>query len=106
MMGTRTAPFLATMAAVALLSSTAAAKTIRVAIGDLAFLPAAVTAELGDTIEWTNADFIDHTATAEDGSWDVPIPKAATRSVVLDRVGRLEYFCRFHPTMRGSIEVR
>jgi plastocyanin len=105
-MATGTTPFLATLVAMAMLSSAAAAKTIRVAIGDLVFLPAATTAEVGDTIEWTNADFIDHTATAEDSSWDVTIPKAATRSVVLDRVGRLEYFCRFHPTMRGSIDVR
>jgi plastocyanin len=31
---------------------------------DLVFNPADITVRVGDTIEWANADFIDHTATA------------------------------------------
>ena len=35
----------------------------------LAFVPAQVSAHVGDTIEWVNADFVAHTATARNGAW-------------------------------------
>ena len=53
----------------------------------LAFTPAQVSAHVGDTIEWANADFVAHTATARDGAWDVMIPAKATKSVVLKADG-------------------
>ena len=46
-----------------------------------------VSAHVGDTIEWVNADFVAHTATARDGAWDVLIPVKATKSVVLKAEG-------------------
>jgi plastocyanin len=42
-------------------------ETIHVAINKLKFDPSQVTAHVGDTIEWANADFIAHTATARNG---------------------------------------
>ena len=53
---------------VLLAAPSAAGEVVRVAINDLAFSPAEVTAKVGDTIEWVNGDFVDHTATAKDGS--------------------------------------
>ena len=41
----------------------APAETIRVRVDKLTFAPAAVSAHIGDTIEWVNVDFIAHTAT-------------------------------------------
>ena len=43
---------------------------MRITIHDLVFSPAEVSAKVGDTIEWVNSDFVDHTATAKGGTWD------------------------------------
>jgi plastocyanin len=72
---------------------------------NLAFAPAQVFAQVGDTIKWTNADFVAHTATARDGSWDVMLAPNATRSVVLKTAGAIDYYCRLHPNMTGTITV-
>jgi plastocyanin len=80
-------------------------ETIEVKIDKLAFAPAQVSAHVGDTVEWINADFITHTATARNGAWDVTIPPHASKSVVLKTDGTLDYYCRFHPNMTGRISV-
>jgi plastocyanin len=82
-----------------------AAETIRVNVDKLAFTPAEVSARVGDTIEWVNADFLAHTATARSKEWDVMIPQNKIGLVTLKRAGSLEYYCRFHPNMVGRISV-
>ena len=82
-----------------------AADTVHIGIVKLAFAPAQVSAHVGDTIEWTNNDFIVHTATARDKGWDVAIPSKGTGRVTLKNVGDIEYYCRFHPNMVGHISV-
>jgi plastocyanin len=84
---------------------TARAGVIQIKMEKLGFIPAQVTAHVGDTIEWVNADFVAHTATARDGAWDVLIPVNATRSVVLKAPGQVDYYCKFHPNMTGQISV-
>jgi len=71
----------------------------------LAFVPAEVSARVGDTIEWVNADFVAHTATARDGAWDVLIPVKTTKSIVLKAEGVEDYYCKFHPNMTGQVMV-
>jgi plastocyanin len=71
----------------------------------LGYLPAEVTAHVGDTIEWVNSDFVAHTATARNGSWDVLIPVNAKKTVVLKTEGTVDYYCKFHPNMTGRILV-
>jgi plastocyanin len=83
----------------------AEAATIQVTIAKLAFSPAEITAKVGDTIEWTNNDFVAHTATARDKSFDVVIPAHGAGSVVIKAAGNVDYFCRFHPMMKGKIQV-
>lgn len=71
------------------------------------FAPAAVTVAVGDTVVWTNADFVPHTATARDSAWD-------SKSIAADSAWRLvarapgthAYFCVYHPNMQGTVEVR
>ena len=84
---------------------TAHAEVIQVRMEKLVFAPAQVTAHVGDTIEWVNADFVAHTATARDGAWDVLIPPSATKSVVLKAPGQVDYYCKFHPNMTGQVSV-
>ena len=86
-------------------TSVARADTIQVKMEKLGFVPADITAHVGDTIEWINSDFVAHTATARDGSWDVLIPVNAKKTVVLKAEGTVEYYCKFHPNMTGRILV-
>ncbi|WP_214474831.1 cupredoxin family copper-binding protein [Mesorhizobium sp. dw_380] len=82
----------------------AAAATIQVTIDKLVFSPATVEAKVGDTIEWVNKDVIAHTATVK-GSWEVMIPPKKSASLTLKAAGAVDYFCRFHPNMKGHLDV-
>jgi len=95
----------AMLAAAAPPGSLAAAETIHVAVKSLAFTPAAITAHVGDTIEWANDDFVAHTATARNGKWDVQLAPHATGQTLLKQPGEVEYYCRYHPNMKGSITI-
>ena len=86
-------------------AGSARAAVIQIKIKDLAFAPAQVSAQVGDTIEWTNVDFVAHTATARDGAWDIMLPPNATRSVVLKTAGTVDYYCKFHPNMTGQVTI-
>jgi len=81
------------------------AEVIRIKMEKLVFTPKEATAHVGDTIEWTNADFVAHTATARNGAWDVMLAPHATRTLVLKAAGKVDYYCRFHPGMTGTITV-
>lgn len=80
------------------------AETIRVMVDKLEFVPAKISAKVGDTIEWVSTDILAHTATVK-GDWDVTIPPKKTVSFVLKKAGDVEYYCRFHPNMKGNISV-
>ncbi|MER8571984.1 cupredoxin family copper-binding protein [Mesorhizobium sp. M1338] len=82
----------------------AQAETIRVTIDKLVFSPAAVEAKVGDTIEWVNKDAFAHTATLK-GGWEVMIPPKKSASLTLKAAGSVDYFCRFHPNMKGRLVV-
>jgi plastocyanin len=86
-------------------ASGGAAETIRIGVDKLTFIPALVSAHVGDTIEWTNADFVAHTATARKKEWDVTIPPRGIGRITLKTAGSIEYFCRFHPNMVGHILI-
>jgi len=80
------------------------ADTIQVVIDKLVFSPIEINAKVGDTIEWVNKDILAHTATVR-GDWDVMIAANKSASVVLKNAGAVEYYCRFHPNMKGQIIV-
>lgn len=80
------------------------AETITVTIDKLVFTPATISAKVGDTIEWINKDILAHTATVKEG-WDVTIPAGKSASLTLGKIGSVEYYCRFHPNMKGRVTV-
>jgi plastocyanin len=82
-----------------------AGEIVRVTISDLAFSPPDVQAKVGDTIEWVNGDFVDHTATEKSGAWDVAIVAGKSARVTLTTLGTFNYFCKVHPGMTGTIHV-
>lgn len=78
---------------------------------NLAFSPATVTIKAGESVRWTNYDFVLHTATsgnpgdADAGSiFDTGnVPLGQSRTVQFNETGDFVYFCRHHPTtMRGA----
>ncbi len=78
--------------------------TVHVTIEKLAFLPADIEVKVGETIEWTNKDPFAHTATVE-GGWEVMIPPHKAATHVVTAGDSVEYYCRFHPNMKGRISV-
>jgi plastocyanin len=58
----------------------------------------------GDIIEWVNRDILEHSATARDGHFDVDLKPGASGRITA-AAGSLEFFCRFHPTMTGTVVV-
>lgn len=91
---------------VALSGGVAIAADESVAIADFAFAPATVTITAGDTVTWTNADPVAHTATAVDSSWDTgEIAEGASASTTFNTPGTYAYLCTPHPTMTGTVVV-
>ncbi|HVY59462.1 MAG TPA: cupredoxin domain-containing protein [Xanthobacteraceae bacterium] len=81
------------------------AEVIRVTVKNLVYSPAQISARVGDTIEWDNQDFIIHTSTARDKSWEVMLPAHTKGQMVMKKAGTIEYYCKFHPNMKGQITV-
>ncbi len=81
------------------------AATVQITIDKLVFMPAEAQAKVGDTVEWINKDIIAHTATARNGGWDVMIGPNKTARLVLKKAGAVDYFCKFHPNMKGRVDV-
>lgn len=92
-------------AVLTMVSVSARAATIEVIIENLVFSPAEATAKVGDTIVWINKDIFAHTATARNGDWDVAQPPKKTVPLVLKKAGSIDYYCRHHPNMKGTIVV-
>jgi len=86
-------------------SSEAAAVTVN--IQNFAFDPPEVTAAVGETIGWTNADSAPHTATTDDGACDTGnIAQDASAGLVFDAAGTYTYHCNVHPNMTGTITIQ
>ena len=82
-------------------------ETDAVKIVDFEFTPPEITVAAGTEVTFTNDDTSPHTATADDDSFDTGKldDGGDSGSVKLDEPGSYSYFCEFHPTMKGTIEV-
>lgn len=60
----------------------------------------------GDSIIWVNKDFLRHTATAADKSFNVDIMPGKSGKTVLTKSGSIPFACRYHPGMRGVLQVK
>lgn len=70
------------------------------------FTEANLEISVGESVEFTNEDGAPHTATADDGSFDTGrLGKGDSATIVFETAGTFEYFCKFHPGMRGTITV-
>jgi len=85
---------------------TALARTHVVEIRKFRFEPASLELVAGDTIRWINRDPVPHTATAQDSTWSSGrIEPGSEWQMVGTRNTTPNYYCIYHPTMTGSVQV-
>jgi len=87
--------------------SRAAPRVHTVKIQNFVFTPAELTVARGDTVVWSNTDFVPHSTTARNAAWDSKAIEAngAWRFATGD-AGRYDYYCVLHLSMKGTIVVR
>jgi len=85
-------------------AATAGATAVRIA--NLTFDARTVHVRAGTTVRWTNADQLQHSVTADDGSFDSGlIEPGRSYERVFDRPGDYAYHCTPHPFMTGHVVV-
>lgn len=84
----------------------AAPRSYTVVIEKMKFGPVPSGLHKGDTIVWVNRDFLRHTATAADHSFDVDLMPGKAAKTVLNKAGTIPFTCRYHPGMKGVLQVQ
>jgi len=87
-------------------SAAAAPRSYTIFIDKMKFGAAPAALHKGDAILWVNRDFLRHSATAADHSFNVDLPPGARARTVLTKSGTIAFVCRYHPGMRGVLQVR
>ena len=84
------------------------AATTNVSVEDNFYMPASVTINVGDTVDWTWAGVNSHTVTATDSSFDSGSPQSSgTFDHTFSAVGTFTYFCQVHgQAMSGTVVVQ
>ena len=89
-----------------------AAETKTVNMKDFKFDPQTITLNVGDSIIWENGDTVEHTATADDGSFNTDDVEAGEdKTIVFNNAGTFAYYCKYHggpggKGMSGTITVQ
>ncbi len=79
---------------------------VTVVISKDGFFPKDVTIKKGQTVVWTNTDIMTHTVTADNnGPMSPELQKASTYSDTFVVAGKYSYYCKLHPTIKGTITV-
>ncbi len=90
----------------ALFPQWAKASTYFVRIEAMKFQPSILRVKTGDTIVWTNEDFLPHTVTAMDKSFNSRnIPASGKWTFKALKAGNYPYKCLFHLPMKASFIV-
>lgn len=79
--------------------------THTVVINHMKFEPAELVVKRGDTVKFINRDLVIHNITEENKRWASPTiaPKSSWSLVVKEKVN---YYCSFHPVMKGKLLVK
>ena len=73
-------------------------------ISGFAYSSIDVVAQAGDRVTWINRDIVAHTASAVNGGWDSgEIPPGGKVSLLLPAGYDRDYYCVYHPNMRGRL---
>jgi amicyanin len=74
----------------------------------LAFIPPAIHAKVGQTVQWTNQDTAPHNVTYVSGpkfTSSSTMGTGAKFQITLSRPGTIHYICTIHPFMKATIVV-
>jgi plastocyanin len=66
-----------------------------------------VSVRVGQQVRWRNNDSLPHTATQSGGGFNTGsiAPGATSAPITLSAAGTVNYFCAFHPSMVGTLNV-
>src|SRR5262245_3078759 len=85
----------------------AAGKTYTVTIEGMKFTPERLEVASGDTVVWTNKDFLPHSVTASEAKVESgEIAPGKSWRYVAKKKGEMTYLCRLHPVMKGTLVVK
>ncbi len=91
---------------ISLLATPVRAGTTTVSIRNNDFVPQRITIRAGDTVTWTNEDYVPHDAFATDESWQTSmLDTGESGSITFQGVGTIPYVCSLHLFMRGEVVV-
>ncbi len=77
-----------------------------VAIDNFSYTPSTLTVKVGSTITVTNMESVEHTLSADNGSFNTgTLDKGKSAHFKLTKPGVYSFHCEFHPFMKGSIKV-
>ena len=71
------------------------------------FVPDRLEVAVGDRITWTNRDFVTHSVTTrERGIESGDLTEGKSYTYVARKPGEIDYICRLHPVMHGTLIVK
>ena len=71
------------------------------------FVPERIEVAAGDTIVWTNKDFLPHSVTAPESNVESgDLGQNKSYRFVARNKGEMKYVCRLHPVMHGVVVVK
>lgn len=83
------------------------AGTVAVSIKDFEFVPATISAKVGDVIGFTNEGAKSHSATLDEGDCGTEIlPTGGAGGLTFSKAGTYAFHCAVHASMTGTIEVQ
>lgn len=74
-----------------------------VTISNFQYSPSVINVPVGATVTWVNQDSAPHTVTGT--GFDGMVASGQSYSYSFTTPGRIDYYCRLHPTMRGTVVV-
>jgi plastocyanin len=85
----------------------AAGRTHTVRIEGMKFIPERLEVAAGDTVVWTNKDFLPHTVTASEARVESgELAPSKSWKFTARKKGEMHYICRLHPVMKGVLVVK
>jgi plastocyanin len=83
----------------------AAAATHVVVIDQMKYAPVPPL-KVGDTVTFVNKDLFRHTVTATNNSFNLDLMPGARGSLHINSAGRMTFYCKYHPGMRGTMVAK
>jgi plastocyanin len=79
---------------------------VSVAIDNFSYTPSNLTVKVGSTITVTNKESVEHTLSADDGSFNTgTFNNGQSAHFRLTKPGVYSFHCEFHAFMKGSVKV-